>query len=90
MHAHRLQVTVPKDHDREISVPLPDDFPPGPAEVIVITDSQSPALRSPRPRTTIEKLRSFHRTPEEDKVLDDFEAFRREHPFRLDSLSDKS
>jgi hypothetical protein len=89
MHAHKLQVTVPEDHGREIAVRLPDDFPSGPAEVIVITDSQSPDLRSPQPRTTIEKLRSFHRTSEEDKVLDDFDAFRREHPFRLDSLSDE-
>lgn len=36
MHTYKLQVTVPKDNDREISVHLPDDFPSGPAEVIVL------------------------------------------------------
>jgi hypothetical protein len=29
-------------------------------------------------------------TPEEEKVLDDFEAFRREHPIRLSSSVEES
>lgn len=58
MHIHRLQVTVPKDHDREIAVPLPDDFPSGPAEVIVFADSQK-ASRSLAPAT--DDFESFQR-----------------------------
>ena len=34
MHAHKLQVTVSPDHD--LAIRLPDDFPVGPAEVIVL------------------------------------------------------
>jgi hypothetical protein len=37
MRAHRIQVTVPQDH--ELAVKLPDDFPLGPAEVIVRTNA---------------------------------------------------
>jgi hypothetical protein len=36
MRAHRLNVTIPEDH--QLSVGLPGDFPPGPAEVIVLTE----------------------------------------------------
>jgi len=83
MHAHKLQVTVPKDRDREISVHLPDDFPAGPAEVIVLADSRS-AARPPQPTAAaLGALLSFQATPEEEKVLDDFESFQREHPFSL-------
>jgi hypothetical protein len=35
MHAHKLKITVPQDHQVEIR--LPEDFPPGPAEVIVLS-----------------------------------------------------
>jgi hypothetical protein len=34
-------------------------------------------------------LLSFQATPEEEKVLDDFESFQREHPFSLSSLVEK-
>ena len=37
MHAHKLKVNVPQDHQLEIH--LPEDFPPGPAEVIVLSSS---------------------------------------------------
>jgi hypothetical protein len=33
MHAHKTTVTVPADH--EVVVRLPDDFPPGEADVVV-------------------------------------------------------
>ncbi len=40
MRAHRLNVTVAKDH--QLQVHLPDDFPSGPAEVIILTaDSET-------------------------------------------------
>lgn len=34
MHAHKLNVTVQPDH--RLAIDLPDDFPQGPAEVIVL------------------------------------------------------
>lgn len=42
MHAHKLNVTVPADH--ELAIRLPDDFPPGPAEIIVLA-ARAPAER---------------------------------------------
>jgi hypothetical protein len=40
MHAHKLDITVPSD--RRISLELPEDFPTGPAELIVLA---APAQR---------------------------------------------
>lgn len=40
MHAHKLKVTIQEDH--RVEVRLPDDFPEGPAEVIVLTSRQTP------------------------------------------------
>ncbi len=37
MRAHKAKVTIPMDH--ELAVRLPDDFPAGPAEVIVLAGS---------------------------------------------------
>ncbi len=39
MHAHKLKVTVPGDH--RLSLDLPEDFPPGPAEIIVLATSRA-------------------------------------------------
>jgi hypothetical protein len=39
MHAHKLSVTVPPDH--ELAIRLPNDFPPGPAEVIVLAAARA-------------------------------------------------
>jgi hypothetical protein len=87
MHIHKLQINVPENHDREISIPLPDDFPSGPAEVIVLAAphkaSRPPALTT----SALAELLSFQRTPEEEKVLDDFESFQRVYPFSLSSLA---
>jgi hypothetical protein len=41
LHAHKLQVTIPQEADREIAAHLPDDFLAGPAEVIVLAGQQS-------------------------------------------------
>jgi hypothetical protein len=38
----------------------------------------------------LDELLSFPMTPEEEKVLDDFEAFRREHPIRLSTSVEES
>jgi hypothetical protein len=93
MHAHKLQVTIPQEADREIAVHLPDDFPAGPAEVIVLAGQQSSERAADRPHqptlAVLEELLSFEATPEEDKILEDFESFQQEHPFRLNSLDDE-
>lgn len=86
MQAHKLKVTVPEDHQLEIL--LPDDFPPGPAEVIVLASpSGKSAVAGNRDLgLVLDELRSFQRTEEETRVLDDFEEFRRDHPVNLSSL----
>jgi len=89
MHAHKLQITVPRDHDREISVRLPDDFPSGPAEVIVLAGPRDTAWPPQPTAAALAELLSFEGTPEEEKVLDDFESFQREHPFSLKSLAEE-
>jgi len=38
MYAHKLDVTVPPDH--RLAVELPPDFPPGPAEIIVLSTTR--------------------------------------------------
>jgi hypothetical protein len=90
MQTHKLQITIPENHDGEISIHLPDGFPSGPADVIVVSSSQNPLRESARrPQSTatgLKELLSFQRTPEEEKVLDDFELFQREHPLSLNSL----
>jgi hypothetical protein len=90
MKAHKQAVTVREDHQLEIH--LPEDFPPGPAEVIVLagpsgararTETQQEKLR------VVKELRAFKPTPEEERVLDEFEEFRRRHPISFSSLSDE-
>lgn len=40
MYAHKIQVTIPDDH--EVRFRVPQDFPAGKAEVIVLAERQSP------------------------------------------------
>jgi hypothetical protein len=92
MQAHRLKVTIPEDHQLEIAVRLPADFPAGPAEVIVLAEpSRATTLDEVRRDrlALIDELRHRERTAEEERVLDEFEDFRRSHPFRLDSLTEE-
>ena len=39
MRTHRTKVTIPADH--QLAVRLPDDFPAGPAEVIISADTST-------------------------------------------------
>ena len=39
MRTHKIKVTIPADH--QLAVRVPDDFPPGPAEVIIQADSST-------------------------------------------------
>jgi hypothetical protein len=79
MQAHKMKVTVPEDHQLEIR--LPKDFPAGPAEVIFLAGpprgkeiggAQRDMLKA------LQKLRSLERTPEEERILDEFEEFRQQ------------
>lgn len=49
MRAHKQSVTVAADH--EIAIRLPDDFPSGPAEIIVLAAATASELLSSAPRT---------------------------------------
>ena len=51
MHAHKLNITVPADH--QITVRLPDDFPAGPAEIIVLA-TRAPSQRPGATARTLE------------------------------------
>lgn len=88
MHAHKLKVTIPEDHRLKLAVDLPADFPPGPAEVIVLTAALQPADRVHQQLAVLEEIRSAALSQEEEEILDGFETFRREHPFRLTSLGE--
>ena len=37
MRAHKTQVTIPADH--QLAVTVPDNFPAGPAEMIILADA---------------------------------------------------
>jgi hypothetical protein len=39
MHAHKLNAVVPANH--VVAVQLPEDFPPGPVEIIVLATSRT-------------------------------------------------
>lgn len=49
MHAHKLNIIIPVGH--EIAIRLPDDFPPGPAEVIVLATPAASERAGVAPRT---------------------------------------
>ncbi|HEY0510497.1 MAG TPA: hypothetical protein VGH73_01250 [Thermoanaerobaculia bacterium] len=90
MQAHKQRVTIPDDHQLEIR--LPEDFPPGPAEVIVLAGSPGRRLKEQPQRDmlrVLQDLRGQERNAEEERVLDEFEEFRRQHPIDLSSLSDE-
>jgi hypothetical protein len=65
MRAHKQNVTVAADH--EIAIRLPDDFPSGPAEIIVLavpTPSERLSLpaRTLKPHPVLGKI-VFHEDP---------------------------
>ena len=93
VQAHKMKVTIQEDH--RVEVQLPDDFPEGPAEIIVLanrpsgTSAESERSAQQRTLAALAELRSVQLTPEEEEALDGFEAFRREHPIRFTSLKDE-
>jgi hypothetical protein len=50
-----------------------------------ISDDSSPDMGRIT-EAALADLLAFQPTEEEKRVLDDFESFRKDHPFRLDSL----
>jgi hypothetical protein len=90
MQAHKQKVTVPEDHQLEIR--LPEDFPSGPAEIIILAGPPESRARDEAQhpmRDALEALRAFKPTEEEERVLGEFEEFRQRHPFDLSSLVDE-
>ena len=90
MKAHKLKVTIPEDHQVEIR--LPEDFPAGPAEVIVLastTGGKEDEEARPAMLRSLEKLRALELTPEEERILDEFDEFRQQHPIDLSSLAEE-
>lgn len=90
MKAHKLNVTVPEDH--QLDIRLPEDFPAGPAEVIVLAGSGGEQVRDETQQSMlriVRELRAFEPTPEEEEALDQFEEFRKQHPISFSSLSEE-
>ena len=81
MHAHKEKITIPADH--QLTLRLPDNFPTGPAEVIVLADSSAEkrivklagilALDKPPPMHI-------------DQIADSLQEFRQERKQRFEKL----
>jgi ribosomal protein S10 len=86
MQAHKQTVTVPEDHQLEIR--LPADFPAGPAEIIVLASPHTKARSQSQQDMlqALQELRNLHLTPEEERVLDEFEEFQQQQPVKFSSL----
>lgn len=70
---------------------LPDEFPVGLAEVTVLTKSEEDRVRGEamdQNLAAFEELKRLRLSPEEQAILDEFEAFRLEFPFSLASLDE--
>lgn len=87
MHAHKSKVTIREDH--RVEVRLPDDFPEGPAEVIILANRSNHPTGQQQALAALAELRSVPLTPEEKQILEEFESFRRDHPIRFSSLTDE-
>jgi hypothetical protein len=87
MKAHRMEVTIPEDHQVELR--LPEDFPAGPAEIIVLADSPDAKASGGAQKQmlqALQKLRTIQWTPEEQQIFEEFDEFRRQHPIDFTSL----
>ena len=90
MKAHKMKVTIPEDH--EVEIRLPQDFPAGPAEIIVLAGSggdKETSESQQQMRQALQKLRAIQWTPEEERILDEFEEFQRQHPIDFSSLTEE-
>ncbi|MCP4592680.1 MAG: hypothetical protein GY842_18250 [bacterium] len=80
MHAHRFKVTVPKEH--RLSLDLPEQFPPRPAEVIVL----APPRESRRIVRAGGALSPEGPLPDGDPIREALNELREERSERLDCL----
>jgi hypothetical protein len=87
VHAHKSKVTIREDH--RVEVRLPDDFPEGPAEVIILANRSTYPAEQQQALAALAELRSVQLTSEEKQILDEFESFRRDNPIRFSSLTDE-
>jgi hypothetical protein len=75
VQAHRMKVTVPEE--RHLEIRLPQEFPAGPAEIIVLAGPEEAADQASGDLlAALETLRSLELTEEEERVLDEFKDFR--------------
>lgn len=90
MKAYKMDVTIPEDHQVEIR--LPEDFPAGPAEIIVLASPSRERMDDQTQENmlrVLRKLRTMKRTPEEERILDEFDEFQRQHPIDFSSLPEE-
>jgi len=80
MRTHKIKVTIPADH--RLAVRVPDDFPTGPAEVIIQADSSA--------ERRIIKLAGVLAPqvppPHVDSIADALQEFRHERQQRFEKL----
>lgn len=80
MQAHKVQVTIPEDH--RLTVDLPDGFPAGPAEVIVLA-APSGVRRVVRAGGTL----STSATPKGDPIAEILGELREERAAAIEGLA---
>lgn len=80
MRTHKIKVTIPPDH--HIAVSVPDDFPEGPAEVIVLADAPARRIVKLAGVLADPTMQPTHRDP----IADSLQEFRKERQARLDRL----
>ena len=85
MHAHKVKITVPADN--RVAIALPEGFPVGPAEVIVLAETQM--------RQRVVRLAGVLAPAQEppshlDPIADALEELRRDRKVRFDSAETDS
>lgn len=73
MLAHRLKIVIPENH--EVTLRLPDELPPGAAEIIVLSDASTASIPAATVETWLMKLSA--NVP--DAPVIPLEALRREN-----------
>ena len=81
MRTYKIKVTIPADH--QLAVRVPDDFPTGPAEVIIQADS-SAEQRSVKLAGVLTP--QAPPSPQVDPIADVLQEFRHERQQRFEKL----
>lgn len=80
MFTHKIKVTIPADH--QLTVTVPNDFPEGPAEVIIQADSSAEKIVKLAGVLTPQ----LPVLPPDDPIADVLREFRSERQQRLEKL----